>query len=90
MQFSKVLLETYRTHCSVGNAQNIRPTAFVDVRLPNSRHVTSADNLKYSCSLQSISIAGLGHLCKPDPSRIQLLSPFTVNGYYVLFLCKAE
>ncbi|BDA44213.1 probable mismatch repair endonuclease PMS2 [Coccomyxa sp. Obi] len=37
-KFSKALVETYRTYTSCGNATNIRPAAFIDIRLPKDRY----------------------------------------------------
>lgn len=39
VQFSKVLMDTYRIYTSCGNTANVRPTAFIDIRLPKDRFV---------------------------------------------------
>ena len=47
LQFSKALVETYRTYTSCGNATNIRPAAFVDIRLPKDRCVFTLNFIMY-------------------------------------------
>ncbi|KAK9915857.1 hypothetical protein WJX75_005272 [Coccomyxa subellipsoidea] len=37
-KFSKVLMDTYRIYTSCGNTANVRPTAFIDIRLPKDSY----------------------------------------------------